>query len=160
MNGYQPKKGKSKLTNPPNASSNVQSSEKVYFCNGKMPCRSHLNCYFNGGECYSTLDYEFSREKELKDIFLDIEDGSKDVIDSTINDLVFLEKQIAYLKTLPFIRIDSKNPAKQTQTPAAKLFKELSQAKDSKVKILLTVINRTDTAAADELLNKLSEFEL
>lgn len=100
------------------------------------------------------------REKVLKQIFSDIEDGSKDVIETTIKDLVFLERQISQLKTLPFIRVDSKNPAKQIQTPAAKLFKELSQAKDSKVKILLTVINRTDTAAADELLNKLSEFEL
>lgn len=159
MNGYQPKKGKSKLTNPPNASSNVQSSEKLYLCDGKKSCNTSCGCYKNGGECYSTTDYKFSREKALKDIFLDIEDGSKDVIDSTINDLVFLEKQIAYLKTLPFIRIDSKNPAKQVQTPAAKLFKELSQSKDGKVKILLTVINRTDTAAVDELLKKLSEFE-
>lgn len=99
------------------------------------------------------------REKELKFIFADIEDGSKDVINTTIADLVFLERQLAQLKMLPFLRVDSRNPAKQAQTPAAKLFKELSQAKDSKVKILLTVLNRADSAAADELLKKLSEFE-
>lgn len=100
------------------------------------------------------------RENALREIFSEIEDGSKEVIDTTINELVFLEAQLQQLKALPFIRVDKNNPAKQVQTPAAKLFKELSQAKDSKVKILLTVINRTDNAAADELLKKLSEFEL
>ena len=133
--------------------------QDLYLCAGKKSCNNSVDCFLRGGECYSTSDFKDSRYKELKDIFVDIDDGSNDVIDTTINDLVFLEKQLIQLKALPFIRIDSKNPAKQAQTPAAKLFKELSQAKDNKVKILLTVLNRKETAAADELIKKLSEFE-
>ena len=104
-------------------------------------------------------DYFSSREKTLREIFADVDDGSQDIIDTTITDLIFIERQMQEVKALPFLRVDKKNPAKQTTTPAAKLYKELSQAKDSKTKILLTVINRADVSAADELLKKLSEFE-
>ena len=103
--------------------------------------------------------YFSNREKQIREVFADIDDGSQDIIHTTISDLIFIERQMQEIKTLPFLRVDKNNPAKQMTTPAARLYKELSQAKDSKTKILLTVINRADVSAADELIKKLSEFE-
>lgn len=138
-----------------------KAEQKLYLCGGKAPCADNPGCKLHNpaGDCYQTTKYDFSREKELREIFADIEDGTRPVIDTTISDLLFIEAQMLELKGLPFIRVDKKNPAKQQTTPAARLYKELSQAKDSKTKILLTVLNRADSAAADELLKKLSEFE-
>ena len=48
---------------------------------------------------------------------------------------------------------------KQELTPAAKLIKEYSQAVDNKRKVLLMILYRVESSAADELLAKLSEFE-
>lgn len=78
----------------------------------------------------------------------------------TIDEYLFFKNKIEELKRLPLIRISKTNPAKQQLTPAAKLIKEYSQVMDAKRATLLRILYRVESSAADELLAKLSEFEV
>ena len=54
-----------------------------------------------------------------------------------IDDVVFLEKQLEFLRALPLIKIHPDDPNKQKVTPAAKQYKELLQQYTNIIKILL-----------------------
>ena len=56
-----------------------------------------------------------------------------------IEEIIFVENQLAELKKLPFIKIDPKNPARQKSTPAAKLYKEMLQQYNNSYKLLLKI---------------------
>lgn len=77
----------------------------------------------------------------------------------TIDEYLFFKGKIAELKKLPLIRVSKTNPERQQLTPAAKLIKEYSQVMDAKRGTLLRILYRVENSAADELLNKLKEFE-
>ena len=77
----------------------------------------------------------------------------------TIDEYVFFRAQIDRLRTLPLIRVDKNNPERQVVTPAGKLIKDYSQSLDSKRATLLRMLYKVETSAADELLNKLAEFQ-
>lgn len=53
-----------------------------------------------------------------------------------IDDMVYLEKQLDYLRELPKIRVHPEDPSKQKATPAAKLYKEYLQQYINIVKVL------------------------
>ena len=61
------------------------------------------------------------RRKLLDDIFKDIDENEKKLIDPLIEEVVFLEEQMTELKKLPFIRVNAKNPELQKKTEASKL---------------------------------------
>lgn len=77
----------------------------------------------------------------------------------TLREYLFFKNKIAELKELPLIRVSASNPAKQQLTPAGKLIKEYSQVLDAKRGTLLRILYRIENSAADELLEKLKEFE-
>lgn len=54
-----------------------------------------------------------------------------------VDEIMFLEEQLVYLKTLPFININPKNPMQQKTTPAAKQYKELLQQYNNSLRLLL-----------------------
>lgn len=54
-----------------------------------------------------------------------------------VDEIVFVEEQLVYLKTLPFININPKNPMQQKTTPAAKQYKELLQQYNNSLRLLL-----------------------
>ena len=54
-----------------------------------------------------------------------------------IDEIVFLEDQMQYLKELPFISVNPKNPAMQKTTPAAKQYKEFLQQYNNSLRLLL-----------------------
>ena len=101
-----------------------------------------------------------SRKEELKKIFKDIDENERNLIDPLINEVIFLEDQMIYLKTLPFIRVDDKNKAKQKITPAAKLYKECSQSYMNAIRILSAMLHKVDTSAESELLKRLESFKI
>lgn len=100
-----------------------------------------------------------SRADELKDLFKNVDEDKKQFAYDCIDEYVFFAERIKELEKLPYIRVHPKNPEKQELTPAAKLIKEYSQAVDNKRKVLLMILYRVESSAADELLAKLSEFE-
>lgn len=77
----------------------------------------------------------------------------------TIDEYLYFKSELDKLRKLPLIRVDKKNPERQLVTPAGKLIKDYSQVLDAKRATLLRILYRVESSAADELLNKLAEFE-
>ena len=99
------------------------------------------------------------REETLQDIFKDIDDNEKELISPLLDEVIFLETQMKYLRTLPQIKIHPTNNALQKKTEAAKLYKEYSQSYMNAIRILLGVLHKVDSSAQDDLLKRLAEFE-
>ena len=99
------------------------------------------------------------RKETLEDIFKDIDEGEKKLIDPLLEEVVYLEEQMQYLRTLPQIKIHPTNSAIQKKTEAAKLYKEYSQSYMNAVRILIGVLHKVDSSAQDDLLKRLAEFE-
>lgn len=99
------------------------------------------------------------RREQLRGYFANIDEDKRSIAYDTIDEYLFFLDRIAELRELPFIRIHPKDAARQELTPAAKLVREYSQAVDAKRKTLLMILYRVENTAADELLQKLAEFE-
>lgn len=54
-----------------------------------------------------------------------------------VGEMVYLEEQLDYYRSLPKIKVHPNDPSKQKATPAAKLYKEYLQQYTNVVKILL-----------------------
>jgi hypothetical protein len=68
-----------------------------------------------------------SREKKLRDIFKDIDEGKRKIVDNLITEAVFLEEQMQKLKQYPFIKFHPTNPELQKVTAAGKQYREFLQ---------------------------------
>lgn len=64
-----------------------------------------------------------------------------------VTEMIYLEEQLDYLRTLPKIKVHPQDPSKQKTTPAAKLYKEYLQQYTNIVRIL---IRATGTDESDE----------
>ncbi|MBO7672032.1 hypothetical protein J6S88_01345 [bacterium] len=72
------------------------------------------------------------RKKELLDL---IKNDSSLV--PLIDEVVYLEEQLDYLRSLPKIKVHPQDPSKQKPTPAAKMYKEFLQQYINAIKVLL-----------------------
>lgn len=99
------------------------------------------------------------RREQLDKIFENVEDDKKQLVDKLLDEVVFLENQLATLKALPFVNIHPNNPALQKTTPAAKLYKECSQSYMNAIRILSGILNKVETTAQDELMKMLEDYE-
>ena len=75
------------------------------------------------------------RKKELLNIIGD----DNEILIKLIDEIIFLETQLDYLKTLPQINVNPNNPAQQKTTPAAKQYKDFLQQYTNCIKILAQV---------------------
>ena len=99
------------------------------------------------------------RRAQLRGFFVNVDEDKRALAHDTIEEYLFFLERIAELEKLPYIRVSKKDATRQELTPAAKLIREYSQAVDAKRKTLLTILYRVENSAADELLQKLAEFE-
>lgn len=91
-----------------------------------------------------------NRREELEKI---IPEESLDLVNSVLDDVVFLEERLTELKKLPFIEVHPKNPMKQRSTPASKMYKEFLQQYINCIKMIEYVIykdKRLDGEEAEE----------
>ena len=72
------------------------------------------------------------RKKELLRII-----GDDLTLVPLIDEVVYLEEQLDYLRELPKIKVHPKDPSKQKPTPAAKLYKEFLQQYTNVIKVLI-----------------------
>ena len=100
-----------------------------------------------------------NRLKELTDIFKNVEEDKRTLVEPLIEDIVELEAEMAELRKLPQIKIDDKDNTRQKKTAAAKQLKEVRQSYYNALRILLSVLNKIESTAASELLEALKEFE-
>ena len=92
------------------------------------------------------------RKEELLELFKNADEGLKTLITPIINDVVFLEGQLNYLRSLPFIKISEKNPALQKSTPASKMYKEFLQQYNNCLKTLTNLIQVKENEDDDKLV--------
>lgn len=76
------------------------------------------------------------RRKEIAEICKNLDDDILKLITPLIDELIFLEEQLDYLKTLPFILVKEGDPTKQKVTPAYKQYKDLSQTYINALKVI------------------------
>lgn len=80
-----------------------------------------------------------NRHDELMEL---IPDDSKDLVNEVVEEIIFLEDKLEELKKLPFLEIHPKDNAKQRNTPASKMYKELLQQYINCIKVVEGVIYR------------------
>lgn len=100
-----------------------------------------------------------TRREQLDEIFKNVDDDQKQLVDHLLDEVVFLEEKMTELKKYPFIRFNPKDMAIQKPTAAAKLYKECNQSYMNAVRILLSLLNKVDASAQDELIKLLKEYE-
>jgi len=83
-----------------------------------------------------------TRETELKNLIK----GDPALL-PMVDDIIFLEKQLEQLRTLPMIKVHPDDPNRQKSTPAAKQYKELLQ---QYINIIKVFMKETGTAETEE----------
>ena len=99
------------------------------------------------------------RREQLNEIFRNIDEGEKILLDPLIEEVIFLEGRMRELKKLPFVRVNPKNPELQKTTSAAKIYKECSQSYMNAIRILCNSLRKIDDNAAEDLKRLLSAFQ-
>lgn len=94
------------------------------------------------------------RKEELKNLFKDVDDNSKKLVDRLLDEVVHIENELDYLKTLPAIRVHPKDPSRQEMTPAGKLYKDMTAQYMNAIRILASILNK----AAGEEYDPVAEF--
>lgn len=82
-----------------------------------------------------------TRREELDNIFKDIDESKKKLINPLLDNIAFLEGRMEELKKYPFIQVHPRDPSKQRSTTAAKLYKEHSQSYMNAIRMLYSMIN-------------------
>lgn len=86
------------------------------------------------------------RKKEILDI---IPEDSLSLVDDVVDEVIFLEDQLTELRKLPFIEVHPKNPMKQRNTLAAKMYKEFLQQYVNCIKLIEYVIYKDKRLEVD-----------
>lgn len=83
--------------------------------------------------------------------------GGNVILVPMIEDMVSLEEQLDYLRTLPKIRVHPKDPTRQKATVAARQYKELLQQYANIVKIMLRASGQDDVEEDSPLRRWMNE---
>ena len=94
------------------------------------------------------------RKEELKNLFKDVEENQMKLVDRLLDEVVHIEEELDYLKTLPAIRVHPKDPSKQETTPAGKLYKDMAAQYMNAIRILASVLGK----ASGEEYDPVAEF--
>ena len=89
-----------------------------------------------------------NRREELEKI---LNDANNSFVSPLIDEILYLEDQLNYLRDLPKIRVNPNNPEQQKTTPAAKLYKEYLQQYLNALKLLLKTSDTGDDAGESPL---------
>lgn len=100
-----------------------------------------------------------NRKEELDNIFKDIDENEKKLVQPLIQKVIFWEHQMLELEKLPFICTNPKNPMQQKKTEASKLHKEISQSYMNAIRILCSLIHKVDSNEDSPLRQYLNGLE-
>lgn len=95
-----------------------------------------------------------TRKEELEKIVY--KEGSDNSIKASklIDEIIFLEEQMEYYRSLPQIKVDKNQPDKQKATPASKLYKECLQQYNNSLRLLFRITGDIGEAEEDSPLRK------
>lgn len=99
------------------------------------------------------------RIEKLREIFDNVDEDKRTVIEPLLDDVIFIEKRLSELRKLPMIRVHPNNPARQEVTPAGKQYKEYMQSYLNAIKVLQMTLYRAGETGESALLKALKEFD-
>ena len=92
-----------------------------------------------------------SRADELHNIFKDVDEGKRAIVNNLIDEAVYLETQMTELKKYPFIKFHPQNPNLQKVTAAGKQYREFLQTYTNIIDKLCRVYSNEETEEASPL---------
>lgn len=98
------------------------------------------------------------RRAEYDELFQNVDETEKRLVDRLISECVYYEEQMEELKKLPFLNVHPTRPALQKVTPAARLYKEYATSYMNALRILLNILRKVESSAQDDLMRRLEEF--
>lgn len=93
-----------------------------------------------------------SRREELEKIVYKDGTDNKEKASQLIEEILFIEEQLAVMKKYPFIKVNPNDPTQQKSTPAQKIYKELMQQYNNSMRLLMRIIGDSDSAEAESPL--------
>lgn len=99
------------------------------------------------------------RKKQLLKIFEGVDESQRVLVDNLIEEMLFQEEQLKKLRKLPFIRVHPKNSARQETTSAQKQYKEISQSYTNIIRVLLSILNKSEGVDYDPVAEFLKEMK-
>ena len=84
-----------------------------------------------------------TRKEELRKLFKDVDEKQINLVDRLLDEVVHIEKELDYLKTLPTIRVHPKDSSKQEITPAGKLYKDMAAQYMNAIRILGSILGKS-----------------
>lgn len=84
-----------------------------------------------------------SREEELRALFEGLDDDVRALIGPTVENVLYLEREMEKVSKLPMIHVHPTDPNRQRSTPAAKLYKEFLQQHTNCIKLLASILNKS-----------------
>lgn len=98
-------------------------------------------------------------KEELKEMFKGIDETKQKVLETMYDDFLFEIEQLEQLKPqLQKIGVPKNKGQAEQKKYLQKEYSDLSQRHDSKIKIMLSQLNKEDTSEADLLMEKLSKI--
>lgn len=95
-------------------------------------------------------------KKQLNEIFKNVDESKKQIIEAMFDDFIHEEKQLEEIKPLM-----SKMPKNQKEANQVKfytkMYSDISQRHDSKIKIFLSVLGKYEAEAEDEFVEWLNK---
>ncbi len=73
---------------------------------------------------------------DRKQTLLKLVGDSSELMQQLVDEVIYMESQLEYYRSLPQIRVDKDRPERQRATPAAKLYKETMQQYTNCIKII------------------------
>lgn len=95
-----------------------------------------------------------SRKEQLKQIVNKTGTDNEAKTIQLIDEIIFIEENLAKLKELPFIAVSAKNPNIQKATPASKQYKELLQQYNNCLRLLFRITGEMDGVEEESPLRK------
>lgn len=95
-----------------------------------------------------------SRKEQLQQIVNKTGTDNEAKTTQLIDEIIFIEENLAKLKELPFIAVSAKNPNIQKATPASKQYKELLQQYNNCLRLLFRITGEMNGAEEESPLRK------
>lgn len=95
-----------------------------------------------------------TRKEQLEQIIYKAGTDNEAKTSQLIDEIIFIEENLAKLKQLPFIAVSKKNPAVQKATPASKQYKELLQQYNNCLRLLFRITGEMDGTEEESPLRK------
>ena len=92
-----------------------------------------------------------NRADELHNIFRDVDEGKRAIVNKLIDEAVYLETQMTELKQYPFIKFHPSNPNLQKVTAAGKQYREFLQTYTNIVDKLCRIYSNEETEETSPL---------